>query len=187
MTLGASLKPTAREYLAASTRQVHDALHNDPVLSKLTSPELTADEYHAALAAFGAFYGAVESARRRLGLFERFSLRRECEALARDLDIPKPPPADMGLANEPQLLGALYVAHGASFGRNAFRGNVLGVVKGHAHHFVSLRPEPGLWHDLVSRLESAGQSEEALAQMRAGAECTFSYMQAACLRSQSDG
>lgn len=187
MTVGAGLKPTVRDYLASSTRQGHEALHKDPVLSKLTSPDLTADEYRAALAAFGAFYGAVERARRRLGLFERFSLRRECEALARDLDITNPPQGDMGLANEPQLLGALYVAHGASFGRNTFRANVMGVVKGQQHHFVSLRPAPELWQDLINRLESAGQSEEALAQMRAGAELAFSCMQGACLRSQSEG
>ncbi len=187
MTVDDRLKPTARAYLASSTRQVHEALHHDPALSKLTSPELTVEEYRAALAAFGAFYGAIEGARQRIGVFERFSLRRDCEALTRDLDTPAPLRSDISLACELQILGALYVAHGASFGRNAFRANVLETVKGKKHHFVSLKPATGLWRDLINRLERAGQSEEALAQIRAGAELAFSYMQAACLRSQSEG
>lgn len=186
MTIDTGLKPAVREYLAASTRQVHDALHEDPVLSKLTSPDLTVKEYLAALAAFNAFYFAIEMERKRFDLFEQFSLHRECDALICDLNISRPSQTDIHFASELELLGALYVAHGATFGRNTFRANVLRAVKGKEHHFVSLRPAPDLWNELTNRLDCSCQSKDALAQMRAGAERSFSYMRAACIRSRQD-
>ncbi|WP_299848843.1 hypothetical protein [uncultured Roseovarius sp.] len=187
MTVNINLELTARAHLASSTRKVHDALHKDPLLSKLTSPNLTAKEYYAALAAFGAFYFAIESERKRIGVFEQFSLYRECEALTRDLNPPFPSQPMIYLANESELLGALYVAHGATFGRNTFRANVLKAMPGRQHQFISLQIVPNLWRELVDKLESHCKPEGALEQMTAGAERSFSYMQAACIRSRQNG
>ncbi len=187
MTADAPPELKARAYLASSTRQVHDALHNDPLLSKLTSPNLTAREYRAALAAFGVFYFAIEAERKRFGAFEQFSLYRECEALTRDLNTRFPSPPPISVANDAELLGALYVAHGASFGRNTFRANILRATPGLQHHFVSLQTMPHLWGKLVDKIETNCEPEGALEQMRTGAERSFAYIQAACLGSARDG
>lgn len=74
-----------RQHLAGVTRDIHEALHNDPVLSALSAPTLTPANYRAALKVFFVFYQSVERKRVALASHDDFALHDECSALSRDL------------------------------------------------------------------------------------------------------
>ena len=165
-----------RQHLARVTYDIHEALHHDPVLSVLNAPALTSRAYHAALTVFCMFYHSVERERLRLGAHDVYALHDECAALLRDLDGRTPDAPDLSLPNDMQLLGALYVAHGASFGRGTFRANVTRLLPDHSHAFVSLRTEARRWKMLVAVLEDAGQDAAALRHIQTGATRAFAYV-----------
>ncbi|MEO1363804.1 MAG: hypothetical protein AAFU86_08525 [Pseudomonadota bacterium] len=165
-----------RQHLARVTRDIHEALHNDPVLSVLSAPTLTPATYRAALQVFSVFYQSVERKRVALACCDDFALQDECSALSRDLGGCAPDAPDLSLSNGMQLLGALYVAHGASFGRGTFRANVTRRLPDHSHTFVGLRTDARRWQTLVATLEDAGQDATNLRHIQTGATRAFAYV-----------
>ena len=168
-----------RQYLSRVTRDVHEALHVDPVLRPLRAPGLTLSAYHAALGAFGTFYQMVEANRRRLGVYEGFALQDACDALREDAPhtIETSPCAPL-FHTAPEVLGALYVAHGASFGRGTFRKNAMSHLPSHPHRFVQLRPDPSRWQALIAELDRVGACNTTLGQVETGAQAAFRFMRA---------
>ncbi|MFL4471616.1 biliverdin-producing heme oxygenase [Tateyamaria armeniaca] len=165
-----------RRHLQRVTRDVHDALHRAPVLRQLTAPGLSVSSYNAALSVFTAFYHAVERKRVLCGAHAGFSVQAECDALSIDLNDPPVACPDLEIDSDLECLGALYVAHGASFGRNTFRANVARALPDHPHAFVRLAMDKGRWAELLATLDAAGQSEANRRQIEAGATRAFSCM-----------
>lgn len=166
-----------RGHLAHVTHDIHQALHLDPVLSRLMHPDLTASGYVDALAVFADLYTAVEGARQRMQVFPDLSLARECRSLRMDLTrnrraLPDAP-RWLHLECEGRVLGALYVAHGASFGRNSMRANILNTLPCQSHRFVGLAPDAGVWKTLLGALSQHGQDPAHLRRIEDGARLTF--------------
>lgn len=171
-----TLSRDVRRHLQQVTQDVHQALHHDPVLRRLSTPGLTVGEYASALRVFAVFYNAVERERVRCGVFARFSVQCECDALWRDLGGGTVPQA-LRIRGEMECLGALYVAHGASFGRGTFRANVTKSLLGHPHSFVRLATDKGRWINLIAELDRAGQSDAQRMHIQNGATRAFSFIQ----------
>ena len=168
-----------RGHLAQVTADVHQALHNDPVLSRLSDPMLTASQYADALGVFCATFHQIEDARAHMQVHPRLTLSDECRALARDLG-PAPRTslhnAPLRLEDGHMVLGALYVAHGAAFGRNTMRKTVRTCLPHHSHAFMSLRPCPDTWRALLHTLQREGQSAGGLDRIEAGAVRAFEHV-----------
>ena len=174
-----------RRHLSGVTHAVHMALHADPVLSRLADPDITGREYQAALLAFFAFYQQVEQGRARADTFARFALSRECAALAADTGAVADCSAALPLHTPHEVLGALYVAHGASFGRNTFARTIRAAFPDRAHAFVSLPSQPALWSDLVGTLDAECSDTQHLSAVERGARHAFEHMQQICADQQS--
>ncbi|WP_299686509.1 hypothetical protein [uncultured Tateyamaria sp.] len=168
-----------RKHLAHVTDDVHQALHHDPLLSRLMNPGLTASDYADALAVFHGLYAAVERARTQMDVYPEFSVHRECHSLEQDLrhrDGPSLGSPRFRLGCEHAVLGALYVAHGAAFGRNSMRSNILHALPQRRHHFVGLSPSADLWTSLLKELDMRGQVSADLVRIEQGADRTFAYV-----------
>lgn len=168
--------PHMRLQVQNVTRDVHDALHNDAVLRQLSSPKISPAAYTTALTVFAIFYHAVERTRAQNGIFNQFSLQPECAALSKDLDRHIPTCRDLDISSTFGCLGALYVAHGASFGRNSFRANVVTQLHDHPHSFVRLGMDKGKWGDLLVAMDT-GRSNADRLEIQTGAACAFSFIQ----------
>lgn len=175
-----------RQHLERVTRDIHQVLHRDPVLGQLSDPGLTAMGYTAALSVFGAFYHGIEQARVRLGVFDRFALSLECDALSTDLRCEMSSHRGFATDNALELLGALYVAHGAAFGRNTFRKNAVHALPNHSHYFVRLVADVERWKDLVAALDAAGQSPSERDHIQNGATHAFSFIHTLACRHRGE-
>jgi heme oxygenase len=174
-----------RACLADHTRAVHEALHHDPVLSRLAQPGVPEADYRDALTAFSAFYRAVERVREEVQLWPQFSLHAECAALEQDIGPRDAARMDRrlftGPARHAAVLGALYVAHGAGFGRASMRANVLCALPHLPHHFLRLPTSPTRWRALVAALEATSAEASDLAAARSGAALAFATMRDAAV------
>lgn len=74
-----------RQYLASSTKAVHQALHQHRLMSRLLAPDLSIDEYSACLKINLCFFHKIEAARAKCAAYERFSLQHIAQALTTDL------------------------------------------------------------------------------------------------------
>lgn len=175
-----TVQASARQFLAETTRSLHEALHHDPVLSRLTAQDIQAEEYSRALGVLGAFMTAVEAARQQHALFEAFTLAPVVAAVTADLAPAAPPLADLTLSDRAELLGALYVAHGASFGRRVFRKSVMAALPHMPHSFVSLHTPAAQWQDLVAELETTGRDPQQRAALLRGAQAAFACVRQLC-------
>jgi heme oxygenase len=178
MTASMKQEQAVRRHLAQTTHALHDALHGHPVFRPLTSPLLTKVEYYCALTAFYAFYTGVERARAKDDDWHDFSVARECCALDEDLadrfrGIPVP---EMEFDTRDDMLGGLYVALGAAFGRASFRRNVIAAVPRGAHAFLSLQNPSHQWRRLLLILEHRGADPGARHRIERGATQAFRYV-----------
>ncbi|WP_300030643.1 hypothetical protein [uncultured Roseobacter sp.] len=168
---------TIRSRIALATRDIHDALHKDPVLGKLLEPSVTLDQYQHALGHFLMFYSVVEHQRRLMGIWSEYSLSDDCAALRCDLRAPRlSQESKLRLETPSALLGGLYVACGAAFGRSQFRANVEKALPGARHSFVQRRPDKSLWASLVSDMEKTGAAPAEYDQLFDGANRSFEFM-----------
>jgi hypothetical protein len=126
-----------------------------------------------ALMVFFYFFHSVERARQRLGCWPQFSLLRECKALSIDLNCPPEWTGTLNFASETEMLGGLYVAHGAMFGRSVFRQSIRTALPDAPNRFVSLKTAPGVWQALVFALEGTGGSTHRKSELAAGAAAGF--------------
>ncbi|MEM6758254.1 MAG: hypothetical protein AAF601_02125 [Pseudomonadota bacterium] len=172
--------PTVRQFLARATRDIHETLHHDPILSRLNSTHIRPDEYHAALTILGRFVCAVERERLRYDLFAAFTLDPLCTAVSADLGGPLAAEAPLALRDPAALLGALYVAHGAAFGRNSFRKTVTRALPEMRHAFVNLRMATAQWQGLIAALEEAGEDPAGLNSLLLGAQSAFDCVRHLC-------
>ncbi len=116
---------TLLEALRAETREQHEALHVHPLLAPLSRPDVTAAQYRDALAAFDAFYRAME-ARRTVATPPGVPDAPVVEWLRRDLAAcgltplsltPLAMAADVPAIDTPaRLWGYLYVKQGSTLG-----------------------------------------------------------------------
>lgn len=167
---------SVRQRLARHTRDIHEALHVDPVLSRLMSPDLTQVEYEGALAVFASVYSAVENERSRLDLFADWSLTEELDALFLDLRECKTPASRLLLEDPAALLGALYTVHGAAFGRSQFARNVARTLPATSAYFVQLKPRKERWRAICAQLDDTGRRERAFHRIADGAKATFALV-----------
>lgn len=177
---------SVRAHVAAQTKAIHEELHCNPVLSRLTAPDVTGDEYLMAIKVLSSFYHAVEGERLRFNHWDRFELTAECRALRNDLPGQKPIPAKLEYANQFELLGGLYVAHGASFGRGSFRKNLRDALPGMSQVFVSQRLRKTIWLLLTNNMERCGQDAIQLQDLQNGALRSFetvAWVSRACHKS----
>ncbi|MEL6961013.1 MAG: hypothetical protein AAGL89_18920 [Pseudomonadota bacterium] len=171
--------------MAEATKDVHLALHCNPVLSVLTSPSITPTTYLTALRVLGRFLAAVEAERVRHMVYPEFSLATACHAVADDIGNRTFRPHTLTLRNPRELLGALYVAHGASFGRSTFQKTVTTALPDMTHDFVSLRVSKSLWQELVQSLENAGHEPDTFPDVVRGAEIAFACVNDLCTAAQT--
>lgn len=174
-----------RAALKAATRGSHSLLHNDPVLSKLTDPDIEAASYACALSVFAKLYNAVEDARRACGQWARFTLVPECTALARDGYGNNPAGPTLLRRDRTEMLGALYVAHGAAFGRSVFRRAMIKALPDFPHYFLTCSDDQTRWRELLKEIELQGAHPSRFEKLRAGAESGFACVRAASIHGQN--
>ncbi|MEM0923469.1 MAG: biliverdin-producing heme oxygenase [Pseudomonadota bacterium] len=167
-----------RQRLAEATRAAHEALHLHPLLSKLTAPAITLAEYLACLEVNRCFYREIERSRRDCDAHPQLSLAQECDALDADLRTHEPCRfrAELRSLDLAELLGALYVAHGARFGRSMIARMLQGLPQERPMAFFGQRSQPDQWRDLLTRLDDAADQPGAERRMIAGAETAFVFM-----------
>jgi heme oxygenase len=173
---------SVRRAVAAETRAAHEALHHHPWISRLGQHDLTLTEYSLILTAYLGFFQWVEAARKGFGLPDALSLHLAIAALHTDCNALCPTPGmhrastlspDLWLLNGPQVLGALYVLHGAGFGAGTLaRAISKSLPDATCAYFEAGTPVP-VWRDLVRHLEEAGQEPEGERQILQGALATF--------------
>lgn len=164
---------TVRAHIAAQTRAIHEELHHNPVLNRLTAPGVTRKEYLVAIKVLSSFYHAVELERLRFHRWDGFALTVECRALKNDLPGQKAVSAELVFANQFELLGGLYVAHGASFGRGLFRKNLRAALPDVPQFFVGQRLRKTMWRSLTDNMEKYGQDAKNLEDLLNGALRSF--------------
>lgn len=167
---------TNRQHLARATRDVHEALHVHPLLSRMVAPQLPMQTYLACLEAQFAFYDCVETTRQTHGHWDKFNLAAARDALRADIGTPRLKPlSKLPPHSHGQVLGALYVAHGAQFGRAQMRANIAKVLPTAPNEFFGTRSDPLLWRELTNALEESSD----LPALMEGARVAFRLMQTA--------
>ncbi|WP_195819052.1 hypothetical protein [Roseobacter sp. MH60115] len=175
-----------RAHIALTTRDLHEALHHDPVLGRLTAPDITPRCYQTALRVLQCFYEAVEKARRRAGAWPDLSLQSVCAHLLTDVGPPCAVETELRFDTEEALLGGLYVAHGASFGRSSFRANIAQALPGVSQAFISERLDKETWRSLVALMERRGRDTAAAERMEQGAAQSFAFVAAVSARMRAE-
>lgn len=173
MTKSPDYSSEVRAFVSAQTRNIHEALHHNPILERLTNPEITACEYVTAIQVLSSFYQAVEAERERLDTWDEFTLASECKALSHDLTGQSKTYVTLLFKDRAALLGGLYVAHGASFGRAQFRKNLCANLPDAPQSFVNQRTDKSTWRALTDRMEHYSQNTHHLASLLNGAKKSF--------------
>lgn len=176
------MRGETRAHLSNCTRDIHTALHHDPVLSRLIEPSITHNEYMRALSAFAIFYTTIEAQRKALNIWPQFSLEAECAALREDLATVVPVYGrKFEVSSNAAALGALYVAHGAAFGRAGMRANCITRLPHVSHSFLRLSNRPNQWRSLIDALDSFAVEHVALDRLEEGATAAFQLMKCAAV------
>jgi len=165
---------SVRAQVSEKTRRLHEALHVHPVLSRISTADLNADQYLSVLSRYLTFFIAVESRRVASNLFAGQSLMGDISLLSADTkfipdDLPRLPPVD----NKWACLGMLYVLHGARFGARVMQTKLRERFPQLPHHFFSQDTTPEQWRLLVLQMERAADDPQAIADMTQSAAETF--------------
>ena len=162
-----------QKQLIKATRSIHLELHKDPILCRLIEPDITLIDYLNALTVFHTFYHYVEMERMRFSDWHYMSLDKECSALQRDLPSLPVGRSTTFFNDELEMLGGLYVALGATFGRIQSRKNITKVLPEAPNAFINLRMSKNTWTCVTSTLETAGADAGDLARISSGATKSF--------------
>ena len=176
-----------RAELAEATRPAHQRLHRHKVLKRLFAVDLTQAEYLAILDTYRSLYAAAEATRVASGRFQNLTLTPALIALRRDgCETSDQPAPDLALTDDHQILGALYVLHGARFGAQHMRRALRRSLPGATHHFFGLAPDPAQWAALLGEIEALRPDPSAAARLVDGADRMFAAVHLAMtgLRSQ---
>ena len=174
---GAQETPSVRRWLAEATRAEHEKAHRIGNLSRLTDETLTEAEYHAALTVLARLFTAIEAHRRTLSVWPQFSLENVCRALRSDLCDAPVPAAKIDLATRAHVLGALYVVHGAGFGRMVIARSVKTALPHLRHRYVQMHMDPDTWRLLCAELERVTLTQRVRRELYLGAMRTFRLAQ----------
>lgn len=158
------------------TRPIHEALHRDFLLGRLLHPNVSLAEFLAALRVLHSFFRSVEVERCRMKRWRSLSVAAVVRALDDDLDSTADHAVHWRLENPMELLGGLYVAHGASFGRNVLRGNITRALPEVPQAFLQLSGPVRQWAELTAALEDFGQAPGAFEGIRLGADKSFALV-----------
>lgn len=172
-----------RDELKEATDAVHMRLHHHPVLSPLTSRDVTMDDYSRALAGFHGIYGPMEEALSKwpesrtrtprtpfIGIdLQDLGEYRYLESWASDV-------AD--IRNSNAALGAYYVLDGAQHGGRAMIDGLvrrLGLDAPTGCRFMSCSDfdADGEWQALIELIEFRAAKQQARRHMLDGAARTF--------------
>lgn len=147
----------ARQALRAAMHEIHERLDKAAVLRPLVRPDITADQYRAALSVLYGFHAPVERALggggARLGL-----LRADLAVLGADPDALPLMDGLPPLGNAPSRLAARYVLDGSAHGGRAMLpgiGRALGFDARRGARFLASDglDMTGAWKALLVRLE----------------------------------
>ena len=162
-----------RKQIINATRSIHLELHKDPILCRLIEPDVTLHDYLRALTVFHSFYHHVEMERLRFFDWKYMSLNKECCALKRDLPSLPVGQSTNCFNDEVEMLGGLYVAFGANFGRMQSNKNITKVLPKAPNAFINLHIPKKTWACVKSTIETAGADAEDLARITNGARKSF--------------
>ncbi len=165
---------STRKHLRLATGQIHAELHELPMLRPLKSETISSDQYQRALIVFQSIFRSIEDERSRYRKWAEFSLKSECSALLKDLGPGETCDMRITFHCENALLGGLYVAHGAAFGRAVFCQTVRTSLPASLQAFASLPISAERWQSLLTCLERKGRQSKARAEIVGGAKLTFS-------------
>lgn len=162
----------ARKRLQQATQQDHLALHAHPAFVRLLAADLTQAELDCANTLHLKAFTAIEAARARLGVWHNLTLCRAIDALQADIGQADVGVVDLGLNTSSQTLGALYVAHGSSFGAKVIERNLRAALPAASITFYAQKSKT-TWQKLVLTLDvlSAREVDEAVG----GALSTFGW------------
>lgn len=169
--MGHDLQP-ARKRLQQATQTDHLALHAHPAFVRLLAPDLTQGELDCANALHLRAFRAIEAARDTLGVWEDLSLRGAIRALQADIGNRDFEEVDLGLRTSAQTLGALYVAHGSSFGAKVIGRNLRAVLPEASVAFYAQKSKTA-WQKLILTLDALSGTEVDQAVL--GAQSTFGW------------
>lgn len=168
---------SVRRILADATAADHEALHEHPYISRLAAPKLSKEDYGKLLAAYHAFYTAVEQARLRRHAFAILTLGPMIDALRQDMGdmrcTAQAPPNNLMLETPQAVLGALYVLHGAGFGGRTLAVNLQRSLPGAPRRYLSAGTDKELWRELLACLDLSQEDEGSIARIIEGATQTF--------------
>ncbi|ASJ75684.1 biliverdin-producing heme oxygenase [Granulosicoccus antarcticus] len=171
---------SVRQVLATRTRQAHEALHEHPWIASLLDPELTISGYCTVLGAYHGFYQHVQEACSVHSIKSGLSLALARDRLKYDLDClhqyhqNKPQiPVELIVEEPAELLGALYVLHGSSFGASILNKNVRRVLPDAPRHFLGSGTTRESWQQLINELEQFRGDDLAREKLINSASATF--------------
>jgi len=174
------LQTSVRQMLATRTRKVHENLHVHPWIASLAKPGLTISRYGVVLGAYHDFYHHLEQSCSNHPLPECLSLRPARERLSLDLNslaavrlATSRPCVELTIDDPVELLGALYVLHGASFGARILNRNVRIELPDAPRHFLESSTAGDAWQPLIAELEAFANNELAREKLTHGAKATF--------------
>jgi heme oxygenase len=165
---------SVRSQIAKSTRQAHEALHVHPVLSRLISPDINADEYRKILVAHLSFYQAAEDARQLFALLPSLSFDPALRSLREDLDDNSVlRTQELPITSRLEALGMLYVLYGSSFGAKVILRNLEATISDKKHVFFSRRVNINAWQTLLGAMEEYHSQQNKISEVALGSEKTF--------------
>lgn len=165
---------SVRSQIADQTRDAHNALHVHPVLGRLISPDIGADEYREILLTYLSFYQAAENARMSFAVLPLLSFGQELDALRQDLDCNDAVQTQVLPITSPlEALGMLYVLHGSRFGATVILRHLKRAIPRNMHAYFGLTVDKAHWQTLLAEMEEhQGQHSEIL-EIALGAKKTF--------------
>ena len=162
-----------RARLAADTREAHESLHVHP-LSLALQARPNQQVVTANLLAARCFGVGLEHRRAALGVWTELTLAPALTLLEEDLGATPPDPGCSSLRLAPvEMLGALYVAHGAQFGRRQLAQCLTRAAFGPVPAYYRCPPDLATWRALADLLEMAGAAAGGYPALRAGALTAF--------------
>ena len=170
----------ARGRLAQETRAAHEALHHHPYISRFMSDALQAPEYFTLLGSYRDFYRAAERRRAALDCWQELSLKPTIDRLEADLaaaprhSIPPAQEVDFSWVGHPvEVLGILYVLHGARFGGRVIARSVNTTLPEAPTQFLRLGCDKEQWSDLVQAINDLDNEATSFAVLSIAANKTF--------------
>lgn len=162
----------SRKYLQKATEADHLALHAHPAFARLLEADVTQPELDQANTLHLTAFKAIETARETLHVWEDLTLRNAITALQADIGQQDIEHIDLLLDTRAQTLGALYVAHGSSFGGNVIGRNLRAALPEASIEFYAQKSKT-TWQKLVLTLEALTGAEVEDAVV--GAQSTFGW------------